>query len=45
MKRKGNLYDQIISLENLNLADSKARKGKAFSYGVRLHDTETGKRI
>ena len=38
MKRKGNLFDQIISLENLNLADSKARKGKASSYGVRLHD-------
>lgn len=38
MKRYGNLYDQIISLENLNLADQKARKGKTRSYGVRFHD-------
>ena len=38
MKRKGNLYDQIISLENLNLADEKARKGKLKTYGVKVHD-------
>lgn len=38
MKRIGNLYDRIISVENLNLADTKARKGKLHSYGVQLHD-------
>lgn len=38
MKRKSNLYPQIISMENLHLADEKARKGKANSYGVRVHD-------
>lgn len=38
MKRVGNLYDKIISMENLRLADEKARKGKLQSYGVRLHD-------
>ena len=38
MKRIGNLYDKVISLENLHLADEKARKGKLKSYGVRIHD-------
>ncbi|MDR1756125.1 MAG: RNA-directed DNA polymerase [Culturomica sp.] len=38
MKRIGNLYDEIISIENLQLADKKARKGKVRSYGVKLHD-------
>lgn len=38
MKRIGNLYEQIISLENLRLADEKARRGKTRSYGVRTHD-------
>ena len=38
MKRIGNLYDKIISLENLRLADDNARKGKVKTYGVRLHD-------
>lgn len=38
MKRINNLYQQIISIENLNLADSKARKGKLKQYGVRSHD-------
>lgn len=38
MKRYGNLYDQIICLENLRLADEKARKGKVDSYGVKVHD-------
>lgn len=38
MKRIGNLYDQIISLDNLRLADEKARKNKVHSYGVQLHD-------
>ena len=38
MKRIGNLYDKIISLDNLHLADRKARRGKGRTYGVRVHD-------
>jgi len=38
MKRFGNLFEKIISVENLQLADEKARKGKLKSYGVRHHD-------
>lgn len=38
MKRIGNLYEQIISIENLRLADEKARRGKLRTYGVRTHD-------
>lgn len=38
MKRIGNLYDKIISLDNLHIADDKARKGKANTYGVKVHD-------
>ncbi len=38
MKRKGNLYQQICSIENLNLADSIARKGKLKQPGIIAHD-------
>lgn len=38
MKRKGNLYQKITSIENLRLADQKARKGKQNTYGVKLFD-------
>jgi hypothetical protein len=38
MKRINNLYESIISIENLRLADGKARKGKLHSYGVIKHD-------
>lgn len=38
MKRKGNLYHEITSIENLRLADQKARKGKKQTYGVQLFD-------
>lgn len=38
MKRIGNLYDKIISVDNLRLADEKARRGKSRQYGVRRHD-------
>ena len=38
MKRIGYLYEQIISDENLRLADEKARRGKTSAYGVRCHD-------
>lgn len=38
MKRIGNLYEQIISMDNLRLADERARRGKLKTYGVRYHD-------
>lgn len=38
MKRIGNLYEQIISIDNLQKADDLARKGKKNSYGVIIHD-------
>lgn len=38
MKRIGNLYERIISVENLELADQKARRGKLRTYGVQYHD-------
>ena len=38
MKRVGDIFDKVISLENLRLADEKARKGKLHSYRVQLHD-------
>lgn len=38
MKRIGNLYEKIISMDNLRLADEKARRGKTHTYGVRVHD-------
>ncbi|MGB5818838.1 MAG: reverse transcriptase domain-containing protein [Saonia sp.] len=38
MKRKGNLYQKIISIENLMEADKKAQKGKSSQYGVQLHN-------
>lgn len=38
MKRIGNIYQSICSLQNLIEADKKARKGKAWQYGVKVHD-------
>jgi len=38
MKRIGNLYNKIISIENLKEADKKAQKGKSKQYGVQLHN-------
>jgi RNA-directed DNA polymerase len=38
MKRIGNLYERICSIENLNLADNIARKGKSKQQGIRAHD-------
>lgn len=38
MKRINNLFDQICSVENLHLADSKARKGKSRQHSIRAHD-------
>ncbi len=38
MKRHGNLYEKIISIENLELADLKARKKKSHQRGIKAHD-------
>ena len=38
MKKIGNLFEKIVSIENLQLADEHARRGKLKSYGVRIHD-------
>lgn len=38
MKRLNNLYPQICSIENLNLADKRARKGKLKQPSVHEHD-------
>ncbi len=38
MKRKGNLWDKIISIENLYFASKKARKGKRFRENVSRFD-------
>lgn len=40
MKRFGNLFDGVCSIENLELADKKARKAKHNTNGVLLHDKE-----
>lgn len=45
MKRIGNLFDKIASIENLQQADAKARKGKLQSYGVKRHDKNRNKNI
>jgi len=37
MKRKNNLFQKIISIENLHIADARARKGKGHQYGVQTH--------
>lgn len=38
MKRYNNLYQQIISIENLQLADINARKGKSDQLSIKEHD-------
>ncbi len=42
MKRKGNIWKDICSIENLILADKKARKGKRHQRGVKKHDKGKG---
>lgn len=39
MKRLGNLYNQVCSIENLQLADKKASAGKSGQYGVKVHNS------
>ena len=38
MKRYNNLWEKVISVENLRLADERARRGKQNTYGVKQHD-------
>ena len=38
MKRIDNIFEKIISIDNLRLADKMARKGKKSNYGVTVHD-------
>ena len=45
MKRIGNLYEQICSIENLNLADSIAQKGKQKQPGVIAHNRNKASNI
>ncbi|MFH1121773.1 MAG: reverse transcriptase/maturase family protein [Bacteroidota bacterium] len=45
MKRIGNLYDKVCSLENLSLAFKKARQGKARQYGVKLFEKDAESNI
>jgi len=40
MKRVGNIYKDICDIENLELADFKARKSKRKRRDVRQHDRE-----
>ena len=41
MKRAGNLYNHICSIENLQLADAKARKGKHNQPAIKEFDRDT----
>lgn len=45
MKRIGNLYDKVCSIENLTLADDIARKRKTHTHGVRVHDRNRMKNL
>ena len=38
MKRVNNLFEKIVNLDNLRVADDKAQRGKSKKYGVRLHN-------
>lgn len=40
MKRIGNIYDRIVSIENLRIAEGKAREGKKDTRGVRAFDKD-----
>lgn len=40
MKRLNNLYAKITSMDNLVLAEKKARKGKSHQYGVQVFDRD-----
>ncbi len=40
MKREGNLYKRICSVENLVLADDTARRGKSGQRAIKIHDLD-----
>ena len=40
MKRKGNIYQDICTMDNLILAEKKARRGKQDQYGVQVFDKD-----
>lgn len=40
MKRYGNLYEKVCSLDNLRTAYQKARRGKGNRYGVKLFEKD-----
>jgi len=42
MKRVNNIYDKIISIDNLKKADKIARKGKIKSREIKIHDQKKG---
>lgn len=45
MKRENNLYGKIIEMDNLRLAERKARKGKGHQYGIRLFQRNPEKNL
>jgi RNA-directed DNA polymerase len=45
MKRQNNLYEQIYTIENIQLADAVARKGKLNQPGVIEHDRNRSENI
>ena len=45
MKRINNLFEKIVTKENLLLAYQKARKGKSGQYGVRIFEKNVEKNI
>lgn len=45
MKRIGNLFEKVASIENLYQADANARKGKTNTWGVILHDRNKEKNL
>lgn len=45
MKRQGNLYHKIISIENLQLADKKAQRGKKYQTGIITHNKQKEQNI
>ncbi len=45
MKRLNNLYQKVCSIDNLNLADEIARKGKSNQYGIKVHDKNRSNNI
>lgn len=43
MKRHGNLWDKVCSLDNIKLAHANARRGKAFYAEVKMVDSDVEK--